>query len=155
MVQIFILSLLSGIMLSSIVYFIVKSIRKQLLGSLHLNTFLNQQEISDSFEQTIPLIDEKLDHFFKVQLPTKLPMISMFIGEKTTNQLKAVFIEELQAIFPELFQSFLQNEALNKKITTIINAIYKKKIKTILIFTFLLGAIWGGFIAMISQLLLR
>ena len=36
-------------------------------------------------------------------------MISMFIGDKTIQQLKSVFMEELKQMFPTLMQSFASN----------------------------------------------
>ena len=36
-------------------------------------------------------------------------MIAMFIGDKTIQQLKEVFIEELQNMFPDLLQAFGKN----------------------------------------------
>ncbi len=36
-------------------------------------------------------------------------MISMFIGDKTIQQLKTVFLEELRQMFPTLMQSFVSN----------------------------------------------
>jgi hypothetical protein len=57
----------------------------------------------------MPIIDEKLDDFFRHRLTEKLPMISMFIGDKTIQQLKSVFMEELKQMFPTLMQSFASN----------------------------------------------
>jgi hypothetical protein len=38
-----------------------------------------------------------------------MPMIGMFIGEKTINELKAVFITELESLFPVIMKSYLGN----------------------------------------------
>jgi uncharacterized membrane protein YheB (UPF0754 family) len=36
-----------------------------------------------------------------------MPMIGMFIGEKTINQLKAVFMKELEGLFPVILQRYV------------------------------------------------
>ena len=59
-----------------------------------------------SIEKIIPFIDEKVDHFLRVKLTAKMPMISMFIGEATMAELKSVFMEELQELFPELMKHY-------------------------------------------------
>jgi len=59
---------------------------------------------ADPLEQLMPLIDTRLDDFFRNKLSEKLPMISMFIGDKTIQQLKEVFMAELTLLFPELIQ---------------------------------------------------
>ena len=59
-----------------------------------------------SIEKIIPFVDEKVDHFLRVKLAEKMPMISMFIGEATMAELKSVFMEELQILFPELMQHY-------------------------------------------------
>ena len=37
-----------------------------------------------------------------------MPVISMFIGESTIAELKSVFIEELQSLFPELIKNYIE-----------------------------------------------
>ncbi|MFZ9221383.1 MAG: hypothetical protein ACO22Y_07705 [Sediminibacterium sp.] len=74
-----------------------------------MNTLLNKETLDHSLEKIMPIIDEKLDDFFRHRLTEKLPMISMFIGDKTIQQLKSVFMEELKQMFPTLMQSFASN----------------------------------------------
>lgn len=78
-----------------------------------------------------------------------MPVISMFIGEKTITQLKEVFLEELAQIFPALLSEFTQSTAN----TFLLNLELKwsKKLETYLlkasqklrIMAFCLGFIWG------------
>jgi hypothetical protein len=77
--------------------------------SVNMNTLLNKETLDHSLEKIMPIIDEKLDDFFRHRLTEKLPMISMFIGDKTIQQLKSVFMEELKQMFPTLMQSFASN----------------------------------------------
>jgi hypothetical protein len=77
--------------------------------SVNMSTLLNKETLDHSLEKIMPIIDEKLDDFFRHRLTEKLPMISMFIGDKTIQQLKSVFMEELKQMFPTLMQSFASN----------------------------------------------
>ncbi len=38
-----------------------------------------------------------------------MPMISMFIGDKTINQLKTVFMKELEELFPVIMKNYVSN----------------------------------------------
>lgn len=60
-----------------------------------------------NFQKLMPLIEEHIDAFLRVKLPQKMPMIGMFIGDRTINELKAVFIEELETLFPVVMKSYM------------------------------------------------
>jgi uncharacterized membrane protein YheB (UPF0754 family) len=68
-----------------------------------------EQKISnpDNIEKLMPYVETHIDHFLRVKLAEEMPMISMFIGEKTTNQMKAVFIKELQSLFPAIMENYM------------------------------------------------
>lgn len=72
---------------------------------LDISRILSSNDVSDPLSKLMPLIDTRLDDFFRNRLAEKLPMISMFIGDKTIEQLKAVFIAELESLFPEILQT--------------------------------------------------
>ncbi|HXO76387.1 MAG TPA: DUF445 family protein, partial [Puia sp.] len=38
-----------------------------------------------------------------------MPMIAMFIGDKTIAQLKAVFMQELEELFPVIMKNYVSN----------------------------------------------
>jgi len=77
--------------------------------NIDLSNLLNEEKLDAQLDKVMPVIDEKLDDFFRHRLTEKLPMISMFIGDKTIQQLKTVFMEELKQMFPTLMQSFASN----------------------------------------------
>ena len=64
----------------------------QIVKKLPIESWMELNKTS-SFTSLLPLIDQNLDTFFKERLVQKMPVISMFIGEKTITQLKEVFIE--------------------------------------------------------------
>ena len=53
-----------------------------------------------AFENIQPLVESQIDNFLRHKLSKAMPMLSMFIGEKTIIQLKTVFMKELEEIFP-------------------------------------------------------
>ncbi len=68
-----------------------------------------EQKIADpaNIEKLMPYVETHIDHFLKVKLAEEMPMISMFIGEKTTNQMKGIFIQELQTLFPLIMENYM------------------------------------------------
>ena len=57
----------------------------------------------------MPLVEEQIDHFLRIKLGEQMPMISMFIGDKTIQQLKNIFMEELTTLFPNLINQYAKN----------------------------------------------
>ena len=110
----------------------------------------SEAESEASFKAMQPLMEEKLDFFFNHTIKDKLPMMSMFIGEKTVAQLKSVFLEELANIFPQMIGQFAQNATMNistsftTKLSDKLAPIVMKAIKPIQWTAFILGIFWGG-----------
>ena len=129
------------------------------LGQIDLTELLPLLTKYDPFEAMKPVINDKLDDFFRHKLSAKLPMISMFIGEKTIEELKEVFMEELALLFPMLISEFSAH--LNKDLHAqweqkLSKIVQQKMIKAISPFrwvAFILGAIWGAVIALILPLI--
>lgn len=63
----------------------------------------------ENIRQLTPFIEEHIDHFLRVKLKETMPMISMFIGDKTITQLKTVFLDELQQLFPIIMEKYAGN----------------------------------------------
>ena len=94
-----------------------------------------------------------------------MPVISMFIGNKTIEQLKAVFITELKELFPKIMSNYmgkLENELdLEKivfekvnnfssdKLESILNSLMQKEFK----FIELLGGVLGFLIGIVQVLI--
>ena len=64
---------------------------------------------TDNIDQLMPQIDAHIDHFLRVKLADQMPVISMFIGDKTIQQMKSVFMAELKEIFPSIMKSYMGN----------------------------------------------
>ncbi len=63
----------------------------------------------DNIKNLMPLVEEHIDQFLRVKLPKQMPIISMFIGDKTINELKGVFISELETLFPVIMKNYMHN----------------------------------------------
>lgn len=83
------------------------------LGKLVSEELLSFDEIAgkltnpDNLNRLTPHVEEHIDHFLRVKLKEAMPMISMFIGDKTIAQLKGIFMEELQQLFPVIMEKYM------------------------------------------------
>jgi len=126
----------------------------QIIKKLPIESWMELNKTS-SFTSLLPLIDQNLDTFFKERLVQKMPVISMFIGEKTITQLKEVFIEELGTLFPDLISQLSQQlhqdflSTLSTKWAPILETIAYKATQKLRIISFLVGCLWGWAIYLI------
>lgn len=60
-------------------------------------------------QRILPLAEEHIDNFLRNKLKESMPMISMFIGDKTITQLKTVFMQELEELFPVIMKNYVAN----------------------------------------------
>ncbi len=143
----------------------------QKLGQVVSRELLSFAEIeekvtnTDNLKKLKPEIEKHVDIFLRERLKEAFPMLSMFIGEKTINQLKAAFLMELESLFPVLMKSYMNKlEAdldLEKivtekvagfssdKLEDILNQITKKEFK----FLELVGAVFGFLIGLLQVLI--
>ncbi len=62
-----------------------------------------------NIQKLMPLIEGHIDLFLREKLPQQMPVISMFIGDKTINELKTVFTGELETLFPVIMKSYMNS----------------------------------------------
>ncbi len=69
------------------------------------------QKVADpkNFEKVRPMIETHIDDFLRNKLKEQMPMIGMFIGDKTIVTLKAIFLQEIEDLFPQVMQQFANN----------------------------------------------
>ncbi len=85
------------------------------LGKIVSNEFLSfediQQKISDpaNLEKIMPMIEKHVDDFLRIKLSNEMPFLSMFIGDKTINTLKGIFMQEIGNLFPQVMKQFSAN----------------------------------------------
>ena len=63
----------------------------------------------EAVQRILPMAEEHVDHFLRVKLKESMPMIAMFVGDKTIAQLKTVFMTELQELFPVIMKNYVAN----------------------------------------------
>jgi uncharacterized membrane protein YheB (UPF0754 family) len=141
------------------------------LGKLVSTELLSFSDIEEKItspqnvEKLMPFIEAKVDEFLRVKLNDAFPIISMFIGENTIQQLKGIFMQELQVIFPEVInkhvkqlQSQLDLEKIvsekvagfsSDKLEQILNQIMSKEFR----FVEIIGGILGFIIGLLQILL--
>jgi uncharacterized membrane protein YheB (UPF0754 family) len=138
------------------------------LGKLVSDEFLSFTDIEEkisnpqNLKQVMPVIDAHIENFLRRKLPDEMPVISMFIGDKTINRMKAVFIRELEELFPALMKQFtgnMKNELdLEHIVYTKVSAFSSDKLEEILYqimskefrFVEILGGIIGFLIGLLQ-----
>lgn len=78
-------------------------------GPKLVSSITNQNTI----EKIRPMMEEEVEKFLREKLPAQMPMISMFIGDRTINQLKEIFVSEVEVIFPMFMEKYIQENILN------------------------------------------
>ncbi len=119
----------------------------------------------NNIQKLMPVVEEHIDQFLRKKLAEEMPVISMFIGENTIQQLKGIFMKELETLFPVIMQRYmghLQQELdLEKIVTQKVAAFSSDKLEDILQsilskefrFVELIGAVLGFIIGLLQVLL--
>jgi uncharacterized membrane protein YheB (UPF0754 family) len=63
----------------------------------------------EAVERILPMAEEHVDNFLRVKLKESMPMIAMFVGDRTIAQLKTVFMTELRELFPVIMKNYVAN----------------------------------------------
>lgn len=63
----------------------------------------------DNVKKIMPLAEEHIDHFLRVKLVKSMPVVGMFVGDKTIDSLKSLFMTELEALFPVIMDRYIGN----------------------------------------------
>ena len=141
------------------------------LGSLVAKELLHFDEIAlkikdpSRLKEVTPIIEAHLDTFLRVKIQLKMPMISMFIGDKTINQLKEGMMEEIELLLPEVLvrytDSLSQQIDIERIVTEKVSKFSSDKLEEILVaimskefrFVEILGGVVGFIIGVIQVLL--
>lgn len=144
------------------------------LGKLVSEQLLSFQDIEqkithpDNLKKIMPHIETHIDQFLRVKLAEQMPVISMFIGDKTISELKTIFTAELETLFPVIMQKYmgslqdqldLEKIIVDKvsgfssdKLEEILNAIMSKEFRFVEIIGGVLGFVIGLLQILISSL---
>lgn len=141
------------------------------LGKLVSAELLSFSEIEsrithpENLRKIMPHVEGHIDQFLRVKLAEQMPVISMFIGDKTINELKSVFLAELEILFPVLMKNYmgtlqeqldLEKIVIEKvagfssdKLEQILNSIMAKEFR----FVEIIGGVLGFVIGLLQILL--
>lgn len=85
------------------------------LGKIVSNEFLSFADIEgkisnpENLKKIMPMIEDHVDHFLRVRLSDEMPVISMFIGDKTIGKVKSAFMTEIESLFPKVMKQYTGN----------------------------------------------
>jgi len=84
--------------------------------------------LASGFDRIRPSVEAHMDDFLRNRLGEKMPMVSMFIGDRTIQDLKVIFIQEIEELFPRVMAEFAGKPGNEGDIATMISG----KIKSVL-----------------------
>jgi uncharacterized membrane protein YheB (UPF0754 family) len=73
-----------------------------------------------TIEPMMPFIEIKIDDFLRNKLGKAMPVVSMFVGDRTINQMKGIFMNELQSLLPAIIHRFVDESLQPEKLRPII-----------------------------------
>ncbi|MCX6318249.1 MAG: DUF445 family protein [Bacteroidetes bacterium] len=85
------------------------------LGRLVSAEFLSFADIEEkisnpeNLKKIMPMIESHVDEFLRTRLSDEMPVISMFIGDKTINKLKEALMKEIESLFPKVMKQYAAN----------------------------------------------
>ena len=141
------------------------------LGKLVSDELLSYDDIQEkianpkNLKKIMPMIEGHIENFLRVKLSDEMPFLSLFVGDKTINSLKIIFMQELEALFPQIMRSYasqLQTELdLEKIVSEKVAAFSATKLESILFqimgkefrFVELIGGVIGFIIGFIQVLI--
>jgi uncharacterized membrane protein YheB (UPF0754 family) len=122
-----------------------------------------EKKINDpeNVKKILPMVEGHIDDFLRNKLKEKMPVIGMFIGDKTINSLKEIFLKEIEDMFPKVLSHFagnLQNDfdietMVTNKINTVSPAQIEKVLAPALRYLGLVGLITGFIIGAVNAVI--
>jgi uncharacterized membrane protein YheB (UPF0754 family) len=143
----------------------------QKLGKIVSSEFLSftdiEEKISDpsNLKKIMPLIETHIDEFLRVRLSAEMPVVSMFIGDKTIVKMKSSFMKEIESLFPQVMKQYAGNLKAELDLEHIViekvSAFSSDKLEEILFqimskefrFVELIGAVIGFIIGVVQLLI--
>ena len=84
---------------------IAEALASKMEGILPLSKIEEKIDNPQLIEKAMPMIETHIDEFLTVKLPQEIPMLAMFVGNKTTDKVKEVFIAQVRTLFPKIMGS--------------------------------------------------
>lgn len=143
----------------------------QRLGKIVSDEFLSFDDIEkkisspENLKKIMPMIERHIDDFLRQRLSDEMPVISMFIGDKTIGRMKAAFMQEIETLFPVVMKQYAANLKteldLEHIVTSKVSAFSSDKLEEILYqimskefrFVEIIGAVIGFIIGSLQVVL--
>jgi uncharacterized membrane protein YheB (UPF0754 family) len=129
---------------------------------LHIDEIKEAIKKPQNLEEVYTLIDEKIEGFLKTKLGQAMPLLAMFINDKSIATIKEVLSEEVKGMLPAAIDKFADNLEKHfdiqqvvfekvaafpvEKLEDVLMGILQKELK----FIETVGAILGAFIGVIQ-----
>jgi uncharacterized membrane protein YheB (UPF0754 family) len=141
------------------------------LGKIISTEFLSFNDIEGkisnpaNLQKIMPMIESHVDDFLRNRLKDEMPVISMFIGDKTINTLKGSFMKEIEVLFPQVMKKYAANMQqeldIEQIVVTKVSAFSSDKLEEILYqimskefrFVELIGGVIGLIIGLVQVLI--
>jgi uncharacterized membrane protein YheB (UPF0754 family) len=89
--------------------FAVKLAKLVSAGVLSFENIEQKFSNPDSLNKLMPMIENHIDDFLRNRLGKEMPVIAMFIGDKTIGKLKEAFMKEIELLFPQVMKQYASN----------------------------------------------
>ena len=140
---------------------LAENIGKSVSAAVPFSDLENKITDPGSVKKIMPMVEGHIDDFLRNKLKEKMPVIGMFIGNKTIDSLKEVFLKEIEDLFPQVLKQFAGNlrEELNietmvaNKITNVSAAQVETALLPALRYFQISGAITGLIVGSINLLI--
>lgn len=141
------------------------------LGSLVSRELISFDDIArrihspETLQKVLPVVEEKVHQYIHVKLKEEMPLLSMFINEKTMSSIQAGIVKEFEAMFPvmldKLTTGMQQEMNIERLVTDKVSAFSSDKLEAILFsimsrefrFVEIVGAVLGFLIGWVQILL--
>ena len=126
---------------------------------IHIDEIKEAIKKPENLEEVYDLIDEKIESFLKTKLGQAMPLLAMFINDKTVATIKEVLSDEVKGMLPTAIDRFADNLEKHfdiqqvvfekvaafpvEKLENVLMGILQKELKFIEIVGAVLGAIIG------------
>lgn len=139
-----------------------KLVSEELLSFAEIESKITRPE---NVQRIMPQIEGHIDYFLREKLKEALPVINMFIGDKTIDTLKQTFLAELETLFPSVMKNYMtqleKDLDLEKIVVEKVGSFSSDKLESILTqimskefkFVEIIGGVLGFIIGLLQILL--
>ena len=141
------------------------------LGKLVSKELISYDEIQEkisnpeNLKKIMPMIDEHVENFLRIKLSDEMPFLSLFIGDRSIESMKRIFMQELEILFPQIMHTYtnkLREELdLEKLVTEKVASFSTEKLESIIFqimkkefrYVEIMGGVIGFLIGLIQVLI--